>query len=102
MQHDNAMVQKVLDDFILPYVKRVAPTVTEGHGRSDGCKAQFKCAAHFQWVSKQKAEGCGLAIPWSFFVSCHGKCYCDPEGGTFKNAARHHELTVSERSEQLK
>ena len=29
---------------------------------------------------------------WSFFESCHGKCYCDPEGGTAKNAARKHEL----------
>ena len=33
-----------------------------------------------------------LVVDWSFFESCHGKCYCDPEGGTLKNAARHHEL----------
>lgn len=31
-------------------------------------------------------------VNWSFFESCHGKCYCDPEGGTLKNAARREEL----------
>ena len=41
-------------------------------------------------------------IDWSFFESCHGKCYCDPEGGTLKNAARQHELHVSNQAEQLK
>ena len=57
MQHDNAMVQKLLDDFIMPYIKQVAPTVTIVHTRSDGCKAQFKCAANFDWVSRQRVEG---------------------------------------------
>ena len=68
--------------------------------RSDGCKAQFKCAANFDWVSRQHAEGCGMYVHWSFFESCHGKCYCDPEGGTLKNAARLHELLS--RTHQLK
>ena len=47
---------------------------------------------------------CGLTVDWSFFESCHGKCYCDPEGGALKNAARHHEINVSpsQKSEQLK
>jgi hypothetical protein len=31
-------------------------------------------------------------VKWSFFESCHGKCYCDPEGDTLKNAVRKHEL----------
>lgn len=39
---------------------------------------------------------------WSFFESCHGKCYCDPEGGTLKNAARQYELHISDPSDQLK
>ena len=104
MQHDNAMVQKLLDDKIIPYLKVAVPSVTDLHLRSDGCKAQFKCAANFYWVSKQTAVGCGLKIDWSFFESCHGKCYCDPEGGTLKNAARLHELHVSpsDQSKQLK
>ena len=143
MQHDSAFIHKLLDDHILPYVKAVAPTVTTVHARSDGCKAQFKCAAHFDWVSRyapcralhpatplplphtvtrplprapprsllcyphtlpslpslryawvcrQSKEGCGLIVNWSFFESCHGKCFCDPEGGTLKNAARRWEL----------
>lgn len=33
---------------------------------------------------------------WSFFESCHGKCDCDPEGGTIKMAARRLELTSQE------
>lgn len=43
-----------------------------------------------------------MQVNWSFFESCHGKCLCDPEGGTIKNAARHHELTISEKDKQLK
>ena len=92
LQHDNAMIQKLLDDKIIPYILQNAPSVTSLHVRSDGCKAQFKCAANFMWVSRQSSEGCGLVVDWSFFESCHGKCYCDPEGGTLKNAARRHEL----------
>jgi hypothetical protein len=102
MQHDNAMIQKLLDDFILPYIQKVAPTVEHVHVRSDGCKAQFKCANNFYWVSRQKAEGCGLTIHWSFFESCPGKCYCDPEGGTLKNAASRHELNITDQADQLK
>ena len=92
MQHDSTFIHKLMDDHILPYIKAIAPTVTTIHGRSDGCKAQFKCAAHFDWVSKQSKDGCRLTINWSFFESCHGKCFCDPEGGTLKNAARRWEL----------
>ena len=72
-QHDNAMVQKFLDDHVIPYLRRVGPSVSHLHVRSDGCKGQFKCAANFYWVSKQSVEGCGLFIDWSFFESCHGK-----------------------------
>lgn len=65
-------------------------------------QAQFKCAANFYWVSRQTVEGGGIRINWSFFTSCHGKCYCDPEGGTLKNAARNYELNVSDRAMQMK
>ena len=102
MQHDNAMVQKALDDFIIPYLKATVADLSFIYVRSDGCKAQFKCAANFYWVSRQKSEGCGILVDWSFFESCHGKCYCDPEGGTLKNAAAQHELHVSEQAKQLK
>ena len=91
MQHDNAFVQRALDDLITPYIKSVAPSVTRFFVRSDGCKAQFKCAEAFDWTSRQSTEGCGLKVHWSFFESCHGKCDCDPEGGALKNAARAHE-----------
>ena len=96
MQHDNAFVQKALDDMITPHIQQVAPSVKELYLRSDGCKAQFKCAENFDWVSRQSKEGCGLVIHWSFFESCHGKCDCDPEGGTLKNAARNQEMRSQE------
>lgn len=38
MQHDSAFVLKGLDDHIIPYLKRVNPSVTCLHTRSDGCK----------------------------------------------------------------
>lgn len=43
-----------------------------------------------------------MPINWTFFESCHGKCYCDPEGGTLKNAVRRYELTLSDQSGQLR
>jgi hypothetical protein len=96
MQHDNAFVQKALDDFITPHIKSIAPSVEKLYVRSDGCKAQFKCAEAFDWTSRQSKEGCGLKVAWSFFESCHGKCDCDPEGGTLKNCARGYEMRSRE------
>ena len=48
MQHDNAFVQKIFDDFIMPYMKENALSVTHLHVRSDGCKvlgrSRLQCA----------------------------------------------------------
>ncbi|KAL3928504.1 MAG: hypothetical protein SGPRY_002356, partial [Prymnesium sp.] len=60
MQHDQAMVQKVLDDKIVPYIAKAAPRTTHIEGPSDGCMGQFKNAAYFHWVSSQLTESCGL------------------------------------------
>lgn len=38
MSHDNAFVQKGLDDHVIPYLKSAAPGTTSLHIRSDGCK----------------------------------------------------------------
>lgn len=65
-------------------------------------QAQFKCASNFYWASQQKVEGCKVPISWTFFESCHGKCYCDPEGGALKNAASRHELNINDPKEQLR
>jgi hypothetical protein len=40
LQHDNAIIQKIFDDFICPYLKEHAPDVTKMHVRSDGCKVR--------------------------------------------------------------
>jgi hypothetical protein len=40
LQHDNAFIQKIFDDFICPYLKENAPDVTQMHVRSDGCKVR--------------------------------------------------------------
>ena len=55
--------------------------------RSDGCKAQFKCAQHFLWITKQHAET-GTRVKWSFSCSCHGKDRVDSENGRAKHACR--------------
>lgn len=39
--HDNAFVQKCLDDHIIPYIKAVAPETICVHSRSDGCKVDI-------------------------------------------------------------
>jgi len=40
LQHDNAIIQKIFDDLIFPYIKEHAPGVTVVHVRSDGCKVR--------------------------------------------------------------
>ena len=85
LKHDNAFVRHVNECYVLPYMQSIGDFGTH-YARSDGCKAQFKYATHFEWVSRQKIET-GVQMDWSFFCSCHGKCDCDPEGGSIKNAA---------------
>ena len=59
-------------------------TFKEQHQFSDGAKSQFKGADHFLWISMCKLIN-GLKMIWNFFCSCHGKCWCDPEGGSIKH-----------------
>ena len=86
---DNCMVQHA-NAMLLEYVKSIAaPDVTfhTHFARSDGCKAQFKCAQHFLWITKQHAET-GTRVKWSFSCSCHGKDRVDSENGRAKHACR--------------
>ena len=75
--------------FVLPYMQSLGDFNTH-YVRSDGCKAQFKQSTHFDWVSKQK-DTTGVRMDWCFFCSCHGKCDCDPEGGSIKRALQNYE-----------
>jgi hypothetical protein len=88
-QHDNAFVRHINDKYVVPYMQTLGDFDTH-YARSDGCKGQFKQAAHFHWVSRRQAET-GVRTDWSFFCSCHGKCDCDPEGGAIKNTAANFE-----------
>jgi len=86
---DNCMVQHA-NAMLLEYVKSIAAPDVKFHthfARSDGCKAQFKCAQHFLWISKQQAET-GTRVKWSFSCSCHGKDRVDSENGRAKHACR--------------
>ena len=60
------------------------------HSFSDGCAAQFKCAAFLLFLSLFFTRFL-LKITWNWFCSAHGKCDCDPEGGSFKHKATAHE-----------
>lgn len=89
MQHDNAMVHKVFDDFVVPFLKKNTPSVTDLRIRSDGCIALLQCEANFHWIFSQIVQRSGFKVTWSFFASSHGKYYCDPEGGALKHTASH-------------
>ena len=52
------------------------------YGQSDGCAAQFANATFWLWISKSHKTG--ITVDWCYFCSCHGKCDCDPEGGSGK------------------
>jgi len=85
-QHGFAMVQHFHQEIFIKYLKKNMPSITRCFCRSDGCRSQYKGRHHFGFISSHGiAEG--ITTTWSWFCSCHGKCLCDPEGGTCKNAA---------------
>ena len=93
VQHFNQLLLAFMTDIAAPGVKfRVH------RARSDGCKAQYKCASHFYWVSRQQAET-GTRVDWCFSCSCHGKDLVDPENGRSKHAAREHEGNIGDDDE---
>jgi hypothetical protein len=77
--HDNFFVQHV-NNRLVTYMNSIAQHTPDGgrgkfnvhHARSDGCKAQYKCARHFLYISRSQEE-LGCRLDWSFFCSCHGK-----------------------------
>ena len=87
--HDSAFVRHINDAFIIPYVNSIGNFHTH-YARSDGCKGQFKQAQIFKWVT-ESVDRNGIRLDWSFFCSCHGKCDCDGEGGSIKNAIDNYE-----------
>ena len=91
MHHDTAFVDHVNDFISEHYMKQHAPDVKVHYTRSDGCAGQYKNAHHFLWISKQFVTT-GIQRIWSFFCSCHGKCDCDPEGGSCKCWCRGREM----------
>ena len=92
--HDNAFVQtfnEKLAKFMNETVAAPGVTFTTHHARSDGCKAQFKCAGHFLYVSRYQTMH-GIRLDWCFSCSCHGKDLSDPEMGRCKFAGREQKL----------
>ena len=89
LTHDHHFVQHVNDKYILSYVQSIGRFHTH-YARSDGCRAQFKDKEMVKWISSRHDET-GVRMDWSFFCSCHGKCDCDGEGGSIKNAADNYE-----------
>jgi hypothetical protein len=99
--HDNAFVQN-FNDRVTEFAATIkAPHVKWKchHARSDGCKAQYKCAQHFYYVSCQQALT-GIRLDWCFSCSCHGKDLVDPENGRAKHMAREHENNVGDNDEK--
>lgn len=66
---------------------------------SDGCSQQFMNATFLLFLS-QFMIMFALNVVWNWFCSCHGKCFCDPEGGSLKSAAEAFEAKDSSLSER--
>lgn len=79
VQHFNALFTKYIKDV----VQQPEHPFTIHYTQSDGCYAQYACATQYLWISKEHATT-GIYRDWTFFCSCHGKCDCDPEGGSCK------------------
>jgi hypothetical protein len=57
---------------------------------SDGASQQFMCAVFLCFLSLFSVMF-GMCVVWNWFCSCHGKCVCDPEGGSLKAGASAYE-----------
>lgn len=94
---DVDVVIHINDKLIHPLLKEIAPEVTVHEGRSDGCKAQFKCARFLLWIANHMKSAFDLRMKWNWYGSCHGKAESDGCGGTFKSAALRYEQSKAER-----
>ena len=95
--HDNAFVQH-FNNKLTEFMASIAKPGLKWrchHARSDGCKAQYKCADHIYYISRQQAEG-KPRMDWGFSCSCHGKDLVDPENGGAKRVCREHENNVGD------
>jgi hypothetical protein len=76
------------------YAGRGAPAAgvrfKELKAQSDGCAAQFVNSRFLLFLSQFKIKT-NIRVQWNLFCSCHGKCDCDPEGGSVKNLADKYE-----------
>lgn len=98
MQHDNAMIQKLFDVLSWCISRQLLLLSQRCTSAQMGARPSLNVPPTFigNQVNLLRAV-CGLGVHWSFFESCHGKCYCDLEGGTLKNAVRQYELNVTNR-----
>ena len=96
-EQDVAFVLHALEKIIFVWIKdnvekNSSSEITDYdvHIFTDGCKAQFKNSTYF-WYISQIGPKKGFKTTANFFCSCHGKCSCDPDGGTIKFLARSYE-----------
>jgi hypothetical protein len=66
---------------------------------SDGSSQQFMNATFLFFLSLFSMLF-GICVVWNWFCSCHGKCVCDPEGGSLKAAADAYESQDSPLGDQ--
>jgi len=66
---------------------------------SDGSSQQFMNATFLFFLSLFTTVF-GICVVWNWFCSCHGKCVCDPEGGSLKAAAEAYESQDSPLGDQ--
>jgi|MDTB01.2.fsa_nt_gb hypothetical protein len=101
-EQDVAFVLHTLEKIIFEWIKDNVEknsgseiTDYDVHIFTDGCKAQFKNSTYF-WYISQIGPKKGFKTTANFFCSCHGKCSCDPDGGTIKFLARSYEMGKTE------
>ena len=99
-RHHDAAFVKTFNIRLIKFMQSITSSgakFTAMHARSDGCKAQYKCAQHFMFVStclsywEKYGWQYGCKVDWCFSCSCHGKDLSDPECGRCKHAAREYE-----------
>lgn len=58
LHHDNAFVQKALDDHIIPYILKATENTTHIHVRSDGCKVSIRCTTSPSLIGEDEGFFC--------------------------------------------
>lgn len=89
-KHDAAAVY-LMQEKLIPEIKKVCPKVKKIYYISDGAKQHFKNRTQMRYLMNHKLDF-GVKAEWHCNATSHGKCACDGLGACLKSEAARYSL----------